>query len=125
MGNQVSSKIVDIGDITMTTSIGCKQVLKDMKHVPNMRLTNTSAGKVDDANLVNLFGGGKWRLANGSFIVVRGVMEGSLYIVQGNLCKGEVNFVHYNSTWSCDIGGSGPLTGKDCKSFLTKSLSLI
>jgi len=38
MENQVSSKIVGIGDITMTTNTRCKLVLKDVRHVPDMRL---------------------------------------------------------------------------------------
>jgi len=97
MGNQLSSKIIGIGDITMTTSTGCKLVLKDVRHVRDMRLNLISAGKLDDTGLVNHFGGGKWKLTNGSLIIVRGVKEGSLYVIQGNLCRGEVNVVHDNS----------------------------
>jgi len=98
MASQVSSKIVGIGDITMTTDTRCKLVLKDVRHVLDMCLDNIPVGEVDDASLVNHFDSGKWKLANGSLIVARGVMEGSLF-VQGNLCKGVVNVVHYNSNF--------------------------
>jgi len=97
MRNQVSSKIVGIGDIAMTTNTGCKLVLKDVSHVLEMRLNLISTRKFDDVGLVNHFGGGKWKLTNDSLIVAKGVKEGSLYVMQGNLYKGEVNIVHDNS----------------------------
>jgi len=72
-------------------------VPKDVRHVPNMRLCLISVGKLDDVGLINHFGGGKQKLTNGSLIAARGVKEGSLYVMQGNLCIGEVNVVHNNS----------------------------
>ena len=97
MGSQVSSKIVGIGDIIMTTNTGCKVVLKDVRHVPDMHLNLISVGKLDDVGLVNHFGGGKWKSRNGSLIVARCVNEGSLYVMQGKLYKGDVNIVQDNS----------------------------
>ena len=91
MGNQDRSKIVGIGNITLTTSTGCKLVLKDVRHVPAMRLNLISAGKLDDAGLMNYFGEGKWKLTKGSLVMARGKKEGSLYVMQAKLCKGEVN----------------------------------
>ena len=81
MGNKVSSKIIGICDINMTINIGRKLVLKDVRHVLDMRLNLISAGKLDDAGLVNHFGGGKWKLTNESLIVVRGVKEGYFYVI--------------------------------------------
>ena len=43
MGNQVSSKIVGIGDVTLITNTGFKPMLKDVRHVPDMRLNLISA----------------------------------------------------------------------------------
>lgn len=91
MGNQDRSKIVGIGDIIRTTSTGCKLILKDVRHVPTMRLNLNSTGKLDDDDLMNYFGEGKWKLAKGSLIMARGKKVGSLYILQAMLCKGEVN----------------------------------
>ena len=52
MGNQVSSKIVGIGDITLITNTGCKLILKDVRLVPDMHLNLVSTEKLDDAGLV-------------------------------------------------------------------------
>jgi len=59
VGNKVSSKIIGICDINMTINIGRKLVLKDVRHVPNMHLNLILVGKLDDANLINHFGGEK------------------------------------------------------------------
>nr|KYP63123.1 Retrovirus-related Pol polyprotein from transposon TNT 1-94 [Cajanus cajan] len=91
MENQDKSKIVGIGDIILTTSIGCRLVLKDVRHVPAMRLNLISIGKLDDAGLMNYFGDGKWKLGKGSLVMARGKKEGSLYVMQAKLCKGEIN----------------------------------
>ncbi|KAE8688202.1 Protein indeterminate-domain 4 [Hibiscus syriacus] len=49
------SKIIEIGDIILTTSTGYKLILKDVRHVPAMRLNLISAGKLDDVSLINYF----------------------------------------------------------------------
>ena len=72
MGNQDMSKIVGIGNITLTTSTGRKLILKDVRHVPTMRLNLISAGKLDNAGLMNYFGEGKWKLTKGSLVMARG-----------------------------------------------------
>ena len=101
MGNQVSSKIIGIGDITLITNTGCKLELKDVIHVPDMRLNLISARKLDDVGLFNHFGGGIWKLTKGSLIVARGKKEGFLYFMQGKLCKGELNVAMITQIWSC------------------------
>ena len=41
-------------------------MLKDVRHVPDMRLNFIMARKLDDADLVNDFGGGIWKLTKGN-----------------------------------------------------------
>ena len=48
MGNEGTSKIVDIGNIYLETSIGCKLLLKDVRYVPDICLNLISTGKLDD-----------------------------------------------------------------------------
>ncbi|KAE8658916.1 hypothetical protein F3Y22_tig00116965pilonHSYRG00268 [Hibiscus syriacus] len=67
MGNQDRSKNIGIGDIILMTNTGY------------------------DVGLINYFGEGKWNLTEGSLIMARGNKEGSLYVMQTKLYKGEVN----------------------------------
>ena len=56
MGNHVTSKIVGIGEVTLMNENGSKLVLKEVRHVPEMRLNLISTGKLDEAGMTNQFG---------------------------------------------------------------------
>ena len=90
MGNSGASKIVGIGDICLET-LGSKLILKDVRHVPDIRLNLISAGKLDDEGFINYFGGSKWKLTKGSLVVARGTKTNTLYVMQAKLYKGEIN----------------------------------
>ncbi|KAF7127092.1 hypothetical protein RHSIM_Rhsim11G0033800 [Rhododendron simsii] len=55
MGNEGLSKFFGMGNICLETSVGCKLVLKDVRHVPNIRLNLISTGKLDDESYHNHF----------------------------------------------------------------------
>ena len=48
MRNEAKCEIVGIGDVKLETSIGCKLVLKDVRHILEMRFSLISVGKLDD-----------------------------------------------------------------------------
>ena len=73
------------------TKNGSKLVLKEVRHMPEMRLNLISTGKLDEAGMINQLGAGRWKLSRGSMIIARGKKEGSLYIMQGKICKWEIN----------------------------------
>ena len=81
MGNQGISNIIGVGDIDMMTNSWCIHSLKDVRHVPEMRLNLISVGKLDDAGMISQFGGGRWKLTHGNLIMARGRKEGSLYVM--------------------------------------------
>ena len=58
MGNHVTSKIIGIGEVTLMTKNGNKLVLKEVRHVPEMRLNLISTGKLDEVGMINQFGAG-------------------------------------------------------------------
>jgi len=91
MGNHVTSKIVGIGEVTLVTENGSKLVLKEVRHVPDMRLNLILTGKSDDVGMINQFGADRWKLSKGSMIIARGKKEGSLYVMQGKINKGDIN----------------------------------
>ena len=59
MGNNGTSKIVGIGDICLETSIGSKLILKDVRHVSDIRLNLISTGRLDDEGFAHYFGESK------------------------------------------------------------------
>ena len=91
MRNIGVSKIMGIGDVYLETSIGNKLVLKDIRHVPNIRLNLISTSKLDDERFTNSFSESKWKLTKGSLVVARGKKQNTLYVMEAKLHKGEIN----------------------------------
>lgn len=58
MGNDGVSKVVGIGDVCLETNNGTRLVLKNVKHVPDIRLNLIFASKLDDDGFCNVFGNG-------------------------------------------------------------------
>ena len=98
IGNEDVSKIVGMGDIRLETNIGCKLLLRDVRHVPDIRLNLISAGKLDDEGYNNNFSDGKWKLSKGSLVVEKGKKTCSLYTMQAKICKGVVNTLENDSS---------------------------
>lgn len=59
MGNNVESQVVGIENVYLETNNGAQLILKDVRHVPNIRLNLILVGKLDDEGYCNDFGGGK------------------------------------------------------------------
>ncbi|VFQ78891.1 unnamed protein product [Cuscuta campestris] len=91
MGNDGSSKIIGMGDVCLETSTGCRLVLRDVRHVPDIRLSLISAGLLDDEGYANKFCDGRWKLSKGSLIMARGKKQNSLYVMQARVCSGDAN----------------------------------
>ncbi|KAG6437371.1 hypothetical protein SASPL_102286 [Salvia splendens] len=71
MANHGVTEVAGIGDIHLLTDTGCKLVLRDVRHVPDIRLNIISTGKLDDDGYINHFGEGKWKLIKGSLIAAK------------------------------------------------------
>ena len=93
IGNEVKREIIGMGDVKLETSIRCKLVLKDVRHVLEMRFSLISIGKIDDEGYHSHLGEGKWKLTKGSLVLARGKKNNTLYKTEAKLVKGEVNIV--------------------------------
>ena len=80
-----------IEDICLETSIKNKLVLKDVRHVPDIRLNLISTSRLDDEGFTNSFGENKWKLIKGSLVVARGKKPNTLDVMEAKLHKGEIN----------------------------------
>ena len=96
--NEGLSKIVGMGDIYFQTNIGCRLLLKDVRHVPDIRLNLILIGKLDDEGFNNQFGDGKWKLCKGSLVVAKGNKSCTLYTMQAKINKGIVNALEDDSS---------------------------
>ena len=91
MGNTSYSKIVGIGDVCIQTDVGCSLTLRDVRHVPDLRLNLISGVALDREGYVNYFGNGKWKLTKGSLVASRGKVRSTLYRTVVKICGDELN----------------------------------
>ena len=72
MGNSSYSKIVGIGDVCIKINVGCMLILKDVRHVPDLRMNVLSTLALDRAGYSNHLGNGRWKLSKGLLVIARG-----------------------------------------------------
>ena len=82
MGNDSYADIVGIGDICVRANTGYTLILKDVRHVPEIRLNLISTHVLDKEGYGNYFCGEKWRLSKGSLVFARGKICCTLYKTQ-------------------------------------------
>lgn len=56
--------------VSIETNVGCKFVLMDVIHVPDLFLNLIPTRKLDEEDYNNHFGGGQWKLTKESLVVV-------------------------------------------------------
>ena len=65
MGNSSYSKIVGIGDVCIETNVGSTMMLKDVRHVQDLRMNVFSTLAIDQAGYCNYLANGRWKLTKG------------------------------------------------------------
>ena len=98
MGNDSYADIVRIGDICVRANIGYTLILKDVRHVPEIRLNLISTHVLDKEGYGNYFRDGKWRLNKGSLVFGRGKICCTLYKTQVKLCKDVISVAQEDSS---------------------------
>ena len=98
MGNHGVSKVASIEDIWLETNVGCKLHLKNVRHIPDMRLSLISVQTLDEDGYHNAFGDGKWKCTKGTLVVAKGVKQNTLYWTPKKLSTPQVNTVEDCST---------------------------
>lgn len=91
MGNDGLAQVVGVGDVCLVTDIGAKLVLKNVRHVPDIRLNLISTGKLDDEGFCSTFYSGQWKLTKGSLVLARGKKHTSLYLLHATISTDRVN----------------------------------
>ena len=97
MGNDSYADIVGIGDICVRDNTGYTLILKDVRHVPDIRLNLISTHVLEKEGYGNYFRDEKWRLSKGSLVFARGKICCTLYKTQVKLCKDVVSATQEDS----------------------------
>ena len=98
MGNDGSAKAIGMRDVRLETSNGTVLILKNVKHIPDIRMNLISTGKLDDEVFYNTFRDSQWKLTRGSMVVAKGKKCSSLYLMQASIIDSSINAVDDDST---------------------------
>lgn len=85
MGNSSECKIIGMGNIRLKSKLG-SLLLKNVRHVPELRMNLMSGGVLDDEGFASSNAKGKWKLTKGSRTVMVGEKCCSLYKAQAMVC---------------------------------------
>ena len=98
MGNDDLAKAIGMRDVRLETSNGTMLILKNVKHIPDIRMNLISIGKLDDEGLYNTFLDSQWKLTRGSMVVAKRKKYSSLYLMQARVIDSSINAVNDDST---------------------------
>ena len=93
MGNSSFSEIAGIGDVKIQTNVGSTINLKDVRHVPDLRLNLLSGVALDKQGYGHQFCNGAWKLTKGTMVIARGHICGTLYKTYVKICADSLNIV--------------------------------
>jgi hypothetical protein len=85
MGNNVACKIVGIGAVRIRMHDRTVKTLKNVRHVPDLKINLISLGTLDSLGYKYSGGGGVIRVSEGSLIVMEGNKIDGLYFLQGSM----------------------------------------
>ncbi|KAK3040718.1 hypothetical protein RJ639_028008 [Escallonia herrerae] len=88
MGNNVACKMVGIGSIQIRMHDGIVKTLTDVRHVPELRKNLISLGTLDSNGCSYRATGGVMRIMKGALVVMKGLKQNSLYLLQGSTVTG-------------------------------------
>ena len=108
MGNSSYSKIVGIGDVCIETNVGSTMMLKDVRHVPDLRMNVFSTLAMDQAGYCNYLSNGRWKLTKGPLVVARGHACCGMYRTHVKICKKKFNEIKdFEKTPKRSVGING------------------
>ncbi|KAJ9561973.1 hypothetical protein OSB04_007133 [Centaurea solstitialis] len=88
MGNDMPCDVVGIGSVSIKMHDGVVRTLTDVRHVPEMKKNLISLGVLDKIGYKYSGGGGVIRVTKGALVVMKGVMKGTLYFLEGSTLVG-------------------------------------
>ncbi|KAK3002925.1 hypothetical protein RJ639_019029 [Escallonia herrerae] len=88
IGNDVACKVIGIGAIQIRMHDGIVRTLTDVRHVPELRKNLISLGTLDFNGYSYWAASKVMRIMKSALVVMKGLKQNSLYLLQGNTVTG-------------------------------------
>eukprot|EP00253_Pinus_taeda_P004888 PITA_04888 len=89
LGDEKPCKIVGMGKVLLKQQNGNQWLLKEVRHVPDLKKNLISTGQLDSEGCVTTFIDKAWKVTKGALVIAKGEKVGKLY-----LCNGIFNSVN-------------------------------
>jgi hypothetical protein len=73
-----------MGKVKIKKSNGNQWLLKEVRHVPDLRKNLISIGKLESEGCISIFTDKVWKVTKGSLVISKGEKVGTLYLCIGN-----------------------------------------
>jgi hypothetical protein len=74
-----------MGKVKIKQCNGNQWLLKEVRHVPDLRKNLISTGKLESEGCISIFTYKMWKVIKGSLVIVKGEKVGTLYLCTGNI----------------------------------------
>jgi hypothetical protein len=84
LGDDAPCKIVGMGKVKIKQRNGNQWLLKEVRHVPDLRKNLISTWKLASEGCISIFIDKMWKVIKGSLVIAKGEKVGTLYLCTGN-----------------------------------------
>jgi hypothetical protein len=84
LGDDAPCKIVGMGKVKIKQHNGNQWLLKEVRHVPDLRKNLISIGQLENEGCISIFTDKTWKVIKGSLVIEKGEKVGTLYLCTGN-----------------------------------------
>jgi hypothetical protein len=84
LGDDVPCKIVGMGKVKIKQSNGNQWLLKEVRHIPDLRKNLISTRQLASEGFISIFTDKTWKVIKGSLVIAKGEKVGTLYLCTGN-----------------------------------------
>jgi hypothetical protein len=85
LGDDAPCKIVGMGKVKIKKRNGDQWLLKEVRHVPNLRKNIISTVQLESEGCISIFTDKAWNVTKGSLVTKKGEKVGTLYLCTSNI----------------------------------------
>jgi hypothetical protein len=85
LGDDAPCKIVGMGKVKIKQHNGNQWLLKEVRHIPDLRKNLISIGQLESEGCISIFTNKMWKVIKGSLVIAKGEKVGTLYLCTGNI----------------------------------------
>jgi hypothetical protein len=84
LGDDAPCKIGGMGKVKIKQHNGNQWLLKEVRHVPDLRKNLISTGQLESEGCISIFTDKTWKVIKGSLVIAKGEKVCTLYLCTGN-----------------------------------------